>query len=233
VDASVERNLARSSTLQTLGAVEPGSDRGFSITVSTISNFLAISGSLRAHSTNTEVLRACAILAPASVRIRVFDGLGELPHFNPDMDKEGARLPPSVESFRAEIDTADALLISSPEYAHGVPGALKNALDWLVSAPGMLFKPIGLINISSRSTHAYASLLETLRTMSTVPVPDASVELSLPSRSQSAAEIAADPQVADRLRSSLAALLPAAIDYRSRSADWRPTPAPAKSPARS
>ena len=201
--------------------------------MSTISNFLAISGSLRAHSTNTEVLRACAILAPASVHITLFGGLGDLPHFNPDIDKEGARLPPSVESFRGEIDAADALLISSPEYAHGVPGALKNALDWLVSAPGMLFKPIGLINISSRSTHAYASLLETLRTMSTVPVPDASVELSLASRSQSAAEIAADPQVADRLRSSLAALLPAAIDYRSRSADWRPTPAPAKSPARS
>lgn len=201
--------------------------------MSTISNFLAISGSLRAHSTNTEVLRACAILAPASVHITLFGGLGDLPHFNPDIDKEGARLPPSVESFRAEIDAADALLISSPEYAHGVPGVLKNALDWLVSAPGMLFKPIGLINISSRSTHAYASLLETLRTMSTVPVPDASVELSLASRSQSAAEIAADPQVADRLRSSLAALLPAAIDYRSRSADWRPTTGPAKSPARS
>ena len=197
--------------------------------MSTISNFLAISGSLRAHSSNTEVLRACAILAPASVRITLFDGLGDLPHFNPDLDKEGARLPPSVESFRAEIDATDALLISSPEYAHGVPGALKNALDWLVSAPGMLFKPIGLINISSRSTHAYASLLETLRTMSTVPVPEASVELSLTSRSQSAAEIAADPEIADRLRSSLESLVPAARDYRTRSADWHPNAAPARS----
>jgi NAD(P)H-dependent FMN reductase len=190
--------------------------------VSTISNFLAISGSLRAHSSNTEVLRACAILAPASISVRIFDGLADLPHFNPDLDKEGARLPPSVETFRAEIDAADALLISSPEYAHGVPGVLKNALDWLVSAPGMLFKPIGLINISSRSTHAYASLIETLRTMSTVPVPEASVELSLTSRSQSADEIAADPQIANRLRSSLDSLLPAARDYRARSAEWRP-----------
>ena len=134
-------------------------------------------------------------------------------------------MPPSVESFRAKIDAADALLISSPEYAHGVPGALKNALDWLVSAPGMVFKPIGLINISSRSTHAYASLLETLRTMSTVPVPEASVELSLASRSQSAVEIAADPQIADRLRSSLDSLLLAAREYRTRSADWRPNAA--------
>jgi NAD(P)H-dependent FMN reductase len=193
--------------------------------VSTISNFLAISGSLRAHSSNTEVLRACAILAPASVRITLFDGLGNLPHFNPDLDKEGARLPSSVESFRAKIDAADALLISSPEYAHGVPGVLKNALDWLVSAPGMLFKPIALLNLSSRSTHAHASLLEILRTMSTVPVPEASIELSLTSRSQSAVEIAADPQIADRLRSSLDALLPAARDYRTRSADWRPNAA--------
>jgi NAD(P)H-dependent FMN reductase len=190
--------------------------------VSTVSSFLAISGSLRAHSSNTEVLRACAILAPASVSVRIFGGLADLPHFNPDLDKEGARVPPSVESFRAEIDAADALLISSPEYAHGVPGVLKNALDWLVSAPGMLFKPIGLINISSRSTHAYASLIETLRTMSTVPVPEASVELSLTSRSQSADEIAADPQIANRLRSSLDSLLPAARDYRARSAEWRP-----------
>ena len=193
--------------------------------MSTISNFLAISGSLRAHSSNTEVLRACAILAPESVSVRVFDGLADLPHFNPDLDKEGARVPPTVEAFRAEIDAADALLISSPEYAHGVPGVLKNALDWLVSAPGMLFKPIGLINISSRSTHAYASLLETLRTMSTVPVPEASVELSLTSRSQSADEIAADPQIANLLRSSLDSLLPAARDYRARSADWRPNAA--------
>jgi NAD(P)H-dependent FMN reductase len=193
--------------------------------VSTISNFLAISGSLRAHSSNTEVLRACAILAPASIHVRIFDGLADLPHFNPDLDKEGAHVPPSVEAFRAEIDAADALLISSPEYAHGVPGVLKNALDWLVSAPGMVFRPIGLINISSRSTHAYASLLETLRTMSTVPVPEASVELSLASRSQSAGEIAADPQIADRLRSSLDSLQLAAREYRRRSADLRPNAA--------
>jgi len=186
---------------------------------STISNFLAISGSLRAHSSNTEVLRACAILAPASVRIRIFDGLADLPHFNPDLDVEGAVLPASVEAFRAEINTADALLISSPEYAHGVPGTLKNALDWLVSAPGMLWKPVALLNVLSRSTHANASLLETLRTMSTVPIPEAPVELSLTRRKASADEIAAEPKIADRLRVTLDALLLAAREYRSRSAD--------------
>jgi chromate reductase, NAD(P)H dehydrogenase (quinone) len=174
---------------------------------------------LRAHSSNTEVLRACVILAPPSVRIRIFDGLAGLPHFNPDLDVEGAVLPASVEAFRAEINAADALLISSPEYAHGVPGTLKNALDWLVSAPGMLWKPVALLNVLSRSTHANASLLETLRTMSTVPIPEAPVELSLTRRTASADEIAADPQIADRLRISLDALLLAAREYRSRSAD--------------
>jgi chromate reductase, NAD(P)H dehydrogenase (quinone) len=190
--------------------------------VSTISNFLAISGSLRAQSTNTEVLRACALVAPDSVRVELFDGLADLPHFNPDLDVEGAVPPPRVGTFRAEVDAADALLISSPEYAHGVPGALKNALDWLVSAPGMVFKPVALINISPRSSHAYTSLAEILRTMSTVLVPEAPLELSLPSRSQTAKEIAADPKVADRLRSLLSALQPAGREYRSRSVDYHP-----------
>ena len=184
--------------------------------MTTTSNFLAISGSLRAGSLNTEVLRACAILAPPSIHVTIFDGLASLPHFNPDLDVEGAVLPAGVEDFRNQIGDADALLISSPEYAHGVPGSLKNALDWLVSSSEMLYKPIGLLNISPRSTHAYTSLLEILRTMSTVSVPGASVELSLASRTLSAEEIAADPQNADRLSSSLEALLVAAEEYRSR-----------------
>src|SRR6476619_8230545 len=111
------------------------------------------------------------MLAPPSARVRIFDGLAELPHFNPDLDTEGAILPPSVQRLRREIGEADALIISSPEYAHGVPGSLKNALDWLVSSPVMVLKPIAVLNTSSRSTHAYASLLETLRTMSTSLIP--------------------------------------------------------------
>jgi hypothetical protein len=80
----------------------------------------------------------------------------------------------------------------------------------------MVFKPVALLSVSPRSTHAYASLVEILRTMSTVAVPGASVQLSLASRTLSADEIAADPQIADRLRSSLDALLVAAKEYQSR-----------------
>ena len=182
-------------------------------------NFLAISGSLRAQSSNTEVLRACAILAPPSINVTLFSGLGELPHFNPDLDVEGAVLPGSVEHLRREIDGADALLISSPEYAHGVPGSLKNALDWLVSSPAMVFKPIGLLNVSPRSTHAYASLAETLRTMSTALIPEASVELPLTRSTASAEQIAGNPEFANRLRSALESLRNAAEQYRVRRAE--------------
>ena len=170
--------------------------------MTTTSSFLAISGSLRAGSLNTEVLRACAILAPPSIHVTMFDGLASLPHFNPDLDVQGVVLPAGVEDFRSQIGDADALLISSPEYAHGVPGSLKNALDWLVSSSEMLYKPIGLLNISPRSTHAYTSLLEILRTMSTLLIPGALVELPLTRSMVSAERIAANPEIADRLRSA-------------------------------
>jgi len=190
-------------------------------TMSATSNFLAISGSLRAGSLNTEVLRACAILAPPGVHITIFDGVASLPHFNPDLDGENGVLPASVEDFRSQIGDAHALLISSPEYAHGVPGSLKNALDWLVSSSEMLYKPIGLLNISPRATHAYTSLLEILRTMSTLLIPGALVELPLTRSMLSAERIAANPELADRLRSALSSLRIAGERYRLRSADWK------------
>jgi chromate reductase len=180
-------------------------------------NVLAISGSLRARSSNTEVVRASVIVAPPFVRIRMFEGLADLPYFNPDLDGEGAVAPVRVAQFRADIAAADAVLISSPEYAHGVPGVLKNALDWLVSDPAIVFKPIAVLNISRRSTYAHASLLETLRTMSTLPLP---FELPLTSTTQSAEDIAADPEIAKALRLSLDDLWSAARRYRQRMASF-------------
>jgi NAD(P)H-dependent FMN reductase len=178
---------------------------------------LAISGSLRARSSNTEALRAAALLAPSNVRITAYRGLAALPQFNPDLDGEGAVPPPPVGELRTLVAAADALLICSPEYAHGVPGSLKNALDWLVSGHEIVHKPIGLVNVSPRSTHAQASLAETLRTMSTVLVPDAQVSLPLSGRDLDANGIAASPELADVLRTALNALTRAADVYR----EWR------------
>lgn len=180
---------------------------------------LAISGSLRARSSNAELLRALGQIAPSRFEVRLYEGLGDLPHFNPDLDGDGAALPRPVAAFRQSVDGAAALVISSPEYAHGVPGALKNALDWLVSGPEIIYKPIGLLNASPRSTHAQAALAETLRTMSTVLVDEACIALPISGRGLDADAIVKDDALRARLQVALSALEAAAPAYFERRAE--------------
>jgi len=166
---------------------------------------LAISGSLRAVSSNSVTLEAARILSPPDLEIVPYLGMAELPHFNPDLDTDSSR-PEPVRALRAAVAAADALLISSPEYAHGVPGSLKNALDWLVSGlefPAIL---IALLNPSPRSTHAHAALVETMTTMSGVVVTEASVAIPLSGRRLSPGELLEDPTLAQPLRQALQAL---------------------------
>ena len=120
---------------------------------------LAISGSLRAASLNSALLRATARIAPPGIEVRVFDGIGQLPLFNPDLESAD---PPAVATLRTQIMAADALLIASPEYAHGVTAAIKNALDWMVGNESFVNKPVALFNASPRAVHAQAALRETL-----------------------------------------------------------------------
>ena len=167
---------------------------------------LTISGSLRARSSNTELLRAAQLVSDPSWTFDHYDGLASLPHFNPDDDLEGAIPREPVRDLRARIAAADALLICSPEYAHGVPGSLKNALDWMVSDAAMIGKPIALLNASARSTFAHPQLAETLRTMSTRLVEGASIVVPLDGRRLDAAGIAADPVLSALLRGALDAL---------------------------
>jgi chromate reductase len=178
------------------------------------SRIVAISGSLRAGSSNTELLRAASLLAPRGMLVELYDGIDRLPFFNPDLD--GDEVPPAVESFRAELRTAHGLLISSPEYAHGVPGVMKNALDWLVgSTQGEIVdKPVALINASPRSTHAQASLVETLRTMSARVVADVKLTTSLKSKAYDEMSLRAEPDVV-RVLSAAFAALQSAIDSES------------------
>ena len=136
---------------------------------------LAISGSLRARSSNTSLLRLAMKVAPDDMTIVMYDGLASLPHFNPDDD---VGVPPApVLALRAQVGEADGLLICSPEYAHGMPGSLKNALDWLVASVELPHKPVALLNASPWATHAQAALVETLTVMSTRIVHDASVTI--------------------------------------------------------
>jgi chromate reductase len=87
-----------------------------------------IAGSLRRDSLNRALLRAAQELAPAELDIRIFDRLAEIPLYNADVEREGD--PEPVAAFKRAIAEADALLICTPEYNHGVPGVLKNAIDW-------------------------------------------------------------------------------------------------------
>lgn len=178
-------------------------------------NVLAISGSLRAQSSNAELLRAAGLLDPSSFAVSLYDGLAGLPHFNPDDDREDSVLPAAVAELRARIAAADALLISSPEYAHGVPGSLKNALDWLVSGPEMPGKPVGVLTASSLALHAPPSLVETLRTMSALVVDDAVRVVPLAGRRLDAAGIVREPKLAGIVRDALHALRQAVLARRA------------------
>ena len=137
-----------------------------------------------------------------------YSELADVPPFNPDLDTDTA--PTGVVRFRSALEACDAILICSPEYAHGVSGVLKNALDWVVSSGELMDKPIALINASTRATHAYASLWETLTTMSGRVVEDASVTIPLEGLRCDANSIAQDVRLSGLLKASLAALAQAA-----------------------
>ena len=163
---------------------------------------LAISGSLRAKSANSAVLKAAQILSPKVVNLTLYSELDRLPHFNPDLDLEP--LPEVVASLRQQIGNSDGILISSPEYAHGVPGSLKNALDWLVSSIEFPGKPIALINTNPRATIAQASLTEILITMSAQIIKPASVTLDIAGKSLDVEGIVADSTLSAQLTQAIA-----------------------------
>ncbi|GHN01046.1 NAD(P)H dehydrogenase (quinone) [Cytophagales bacterium WSM2-2] len=122
---------------------------------------IAISGSTRQSSSNLNLINAIIDLTKDKFEISVFNRIDELPHFNPDLDNETP--PEAVKSFRKQLKDADGILICTPEYAMGVPGTLKNAIDWTVSSCEFSHKPVALITASSQGENGHASLLKTLK----------------------------------------------------------------------
>jgi len=164
---------------------------------------LAISGSLRSTSSNAAIIRAAARLAPPGLQVVAHDSIAALPHFSPDLDVDP--LPAPVSELRARIAAASGLFISSPEYAHGMPGALKNALDWLVSAVEVLEKPVLLLCASpGGAAHAHAQLGEVLRTMG-LPLVDGGAHVFARARLDARGEIS-DPTMLAALSRGLADL---------------------------
>jgi NAD(P)H-dependent FMN reductase len=136
---------------------------------------LALSGSLRKASFNTAAIKALKVLAPSHVEI-VVGRIDDLPLFNPDREEE---FIPSLEKLKKTLNESSGLIIATPEYAHGISGPLKNALDWLVGGVEFPYKPIMLINTSPRASHAQESLREVLVTMSGSIIERAQVSIPL------------------------------------------------------
>lgn len=164
--------------------------------------FLGISGSLRRASTNTALLRALAENASAGVTLEISELIGELPIFNPD--REGELTPSAVEAFGRSIREADGLVFSCPEYAHGIPGGIKNALDWMVSRDEIPGKPALIVRASTRSDHALSALQEVLRTMSLRLMPEIGFSVHLLGKAaERMDEILAAPEARDGMRRAL------------------------------
>ncbi|TVT20642.1 NAD(P)H-dependent oxidoreductase [Amycolatopsis acidiphila] len=139
---------------------------------------LSVCGSLREGSTNAAVLRTARAVAPPEIDVDSYDRLGDLPHFNPDDDQEP--LHPAVADLRSRLESADAVLFCTPEYAGALPGSFKNLLDWSVGAEAMYRKPMAWINASWAATgaaNAHASLRIVLGYLNVDIVEDACVHI--------------------------------------------------------
>lgn len=163
---------------------------------------LCLCGSLRRVSSNRAALETAQRLAPATLELVLYDGLGGLPLFNPD--DEADVVPASVQALREAVGRADALLIACPEYAHGVPGAFKNLLDWLVGSLEFPGKPILLLNAAARgSCHAQEALAEILRTMSAQLLTAQPVVVGLPGAGCTTAQVLASAERCAELHTAL------------------------------
>jgi len=162
---------------------------------------LGVSGSLRAASSNTRLLVAASELMPAGSELTLYTSLRDLPPFDPDDSPESHS---AVSAWVRAMKAADGLIVSTPEYARGYPGTLKNAFDWLVGTDAFVEKPFMLLNASSRSTVGQATLTTVLETMSGVHVSSASTTVPLLGTTVTSMEIVKRQDFSGRIRSSLA-----------------------------
>jgi chromate reductase, NAD(P)H dehydrogenase (quinone) len=165
---------------------------------------LLFSGSTRSGSANTAALRTLQALAPPGVTAQLYQGLAELPAFNPDDEPP----PAPAAGLRAQIAAADALLFCTPEYAGTLPGSLKNLLDWTVGGGEIYGKPVGWINVAvgGRGTGAEEHLAMVLRYVGAVAVAPACVRVPVPRDALGPDGTITDPAVRAALVAALAAL---------------------------
>ncbi|MEO8588159.1 MAG: NADPH-dependent FMN reductase [Flavobacteriales bacterium] len=162
---------------------------------------LVLNGSTRARSTNGLFIQAIVRMAGDRAQFTVYPSVADLPHFNPDLDVDPA--PTAVAHFRELLNTSDGLLICTPEYAMGVPGSLKNALDWCVSSSSLSGKSTMLVTASLGGEQAQASLLGTLRVIEAVVLPETSVLIPFARTKVDPEADVTDAEVSTSLRQAL------------------------------
>jgi chromate reductase len=168
-------------------------------------NIFAISGSLRSGSSNHAILRFLATMAPDNINYFIYDNLAQIPPFDPGMDHESP--PDAVFEFRGFIKDADAIIICTPEYAYGVPGQLKNALDWTVSSGSLDGKTLALITASTGGENAHAALLLILGAVSANVLKDATLMIPFIRAKMDSEGNITDEKTAESLRHAFGVLL--------------------------
>lgn len=173
---------------------------------------LLVSGSLREGSTNSAVLQTARAVAPAGLATVLYGGMGGLPHFNPDDDREGEAVHGAVAELRAQVAAADALLVCTPEYAGALPGALKNLLEWTVGDAGTYGKPVAWINASGGAAptggaDAHDSLRKVLGYVHADVVDAACVRVPVTRDAVGSDGMIADHQIRDQIAAALTALV--------------------------
>lgn len=174
---------------------------------------LGVCGSLQARSANRQLLETASTLLPEGVELVRFEGLATLPHFNPDLETEGPL--PAAEAWRAALRESDAVLITCPEYGHSLPGALKNAIDWVIGS-GELERKVVAITAATvapeRGRRGLAALAGTLGAVS--------------ARLVGGEPIARGPGLEGELRALLAALVARAEELDPDAVDAASAPTP-------
>lgn len=170
----------------------------------------AIAGSLRTASWARSLLRAAAAHLPAGTALTIWDGLGDLPFFNEDLESGPA--PAAVADMRALIERSDAVLVVTPEYNQSVPGVLKNALDWASRPYGetvFKHKPVAVVGTSPLPSGGASALAAVARVLALIgaDVVEADLAVSLVHTRLDAEGRIADPELADRIAAVLATVV--------------------------
>ncbi len=163
------------------------------------------------------MLQTACTVAPDDVTTVIYRGMGELPHFNPDDDREGDPVHPAVADLRARVGAADALLLCTPEYAGALPGALKNLLEWTVGDAGTYRKPVAWINASgpaapTGAADAHESLRKVLGYVGADIVEDACVRIPVARDAVGLEGTITDRTIREQIATTLAALVRHAAD---------------------